>query len=296
MTRLLGSCKNIILQWQRKQIKQYCKKHNFGNSLPANSKQYVHLLYDDGKKIIYCFVPKVGCSKWKYTFLLLNGIFPLSTRHKRLTETQLSKSKSLSKLPPEKRNKRLTEYFKFLFVRNPMERVVSAYLDKIGKTVNVTQIKSGLFERLKSTILNKFRPTEYNAWVKNGEIGPMYPTFSEYVQFLIKQNIKTINEHFQPVISLCHPCAIDFNFYGNFKNLPDEAETLLNTLKINSSLYYDREGSYISHKGHKTSEVVTKYFSKLTDQQKISLFNVYKEELDFYYTLYPEESDSHLRL
>ena len=206
------------------------------------------------------------------------------------------KSKNLSNLPPKERKKRLTEYFKIVFVRNPMERLVSAYNSKISKFVNTTLIEDKFSEGLKNTILDMFRPTEHKAWLKNGKKGPMYPTFSEYVQYLIKQNIKTINEHFQPVISLCHPCAIDFNFYGNFKNLPDEAETLLNTLKINSTLYYDREGSYISHKGYKTSEVVTKYFSKLTDQQKKSLFNFYKEELEFYYTLYPEERDSHLRL
>ena len=196
----------------------------------------------------------------------------------------------------KERNKRLTEYFKFVFVRNPMERLVSAYISKIRNVVNTTLIKDKFFEDLKNTILDMFRPTEHKNWLKNGKKGPMYPTFSEYVQFLTLQNIKTINEHFQPVIHLCHPCTIDFNFYGNFKLLPDEAENLLNTLKINSTLYYDREGSYVSHKGHKTSEVVTKYFSGLTDQQKKSLFNVYKEELEFYYTLYPEERDSHLRL
>ena len=287
---------HIFLQWQRKQIKQYCKEHNFQNSLPSDKKLYAHLLYDDRKKLIHCYVPKVGCSKWRYTFVLLNGIVPLSTRHKRLSEYKLQKAKKLSDLPTKERNKRLTEYFKSVFVRNPMERVVSAYNDKIIKHVNETRIKDRVAEDLLNTTMNIFRPTEYKAWLENGKKGPMYPTFSEYVQFLIKQNMKTVNEHFQPVIHLCHPCAIDFNFYGNFKLLPDEAETLLNTLNINSSLYYDREGSYISHKGHKTSEVVTKYFSELTDQQKKSLFDVYKEELEFYYTLYPEERDSHLRL
>ena len=59
-----------IFQWQTKQINNYCQNHN-----PAQLYQnfYAFLLYDDDKKIVFCYVPKVGCSKWKYMFLLLAG-------------------------------------------------------------------------------------------------------------------------------------------------------------------------------------------------------------------------------
>ena len=190
----------------------------------------------------------------------------------------------------------LADYYKNVFVRNSMERLVSAYLNKIAKPINPSQrikIENGV-ERLKLDILSQLRHEEYNAWLKNGTNTISYPTFSEYVQFLNLVNLKTINQHFRPIIYFCHPFAVSYNFYGNFKLLPNDANAVLEYLKINSS-YYDNE-RFISHISYKTSDLVAKYFSELTISQKRALFHVFADELDFYYSLYPEEKDHHLNL
>ena len=106
--------------------------------------------------------------------------------------------------------------------------------------------------------------------------------------------MKKTDEHFKPIIYLCHPCAINYNFYDNFKLLPNDANAVLEHFKLNSS-YYDNK-SFISHTSYKTSDLVTKYFSELTTSQKKALFHSFADELDFYYSLYPEEKDSHLNL
>ena len=100
--------------------------------------------------------------------------------------------------------------------------------------------------------------------------------------------------NFRPVIHLCHPCIINYNFYGNFKLLPKDANAVIEHFKLNSSYYDDK--SFISHMLYNTSDVVTRYFSELTTSQKETLFHLYADELDFYYSLYPEEKDSHLNL
>lgn len=266
--------------------------HGLDRFISDDFHEYQHLLYDDSKQIVFCYVPKVGCSKWKYTFLLLSGIIPFTD--KRLPESVLKKTKKLSDLPVIERKKRLVNYYKYMFVRNPMERIVSAYRNKIAKPLNVSLIGTKFEEGYKAKVLKILKPNEFSKWLKGSKEVPMYPTFSEFVQFLTMDNLKKVNEHFKPMIYLCHPCAIYYNFYGNFKLLPQDADTLIKQFNLNSS-YYDNQ-SYISHKLFNTSDLVPKYFSQLTVKQKEALFYSYADELDFYYSLYPEEKDSHLNL
>ena len=187
------------------------------------------------------------------------------------------------------RKKRLDNYYKYVFIRNPMERLLSAYRDKLEHPL----IINNKFEEIyKQKILRTFRLKEYNHWLKNGQKETIYPTFPEYVQYLNTMNLKKTNDHFKPVIHLCHPCAINYNFYGNFKLYQGDADSLLKQFKLNSS-YYKNEPS---HTWYKTSDSVHKYFSELTVSQKRLLYHSYADELDFYYSLYPEERDSHLNL
>ena len=274
-----------MFQWQTKQIDNYCQKHKI-----AHFRQlYSFLLYDDHKKIVFCYVPKVGCSKWKYTFLLLSGVVSFDDEPSRKV---LHKVKKLSSLSETERQKRLTTYFKYIFIRNPMERLVSAYLDKIANPLNKSTIKYKNEEKFKARIIKKWRPGDYSAWLKDSRA--IYPTFSEYIDYINIIKLRRVDKHFKPIAYLCLPCKIKYNFYANFKLLPDDAKAVLDHFDLNSS-YYDYT-SFITHKSYKTSDLVIKYFSQLTTAQKEKLFHKYTDELDFYYSLYPEEKYSHLNL
>ena len=56
------------MQWQQKQVEKYCHKYGLEGEqyqLPPTSKRFVrknlftHLLFDDTRKLLFCFVPKV---------------------------------------------------------------------------------------------------------------------------------------------------------------------------------------------------------------------------------------------
>ncbi|XP_074648961.1 carbohydrate sulfotransferase 10-like [Tubulanus polymorphus] len=100
---------------------------------------YKRFTVDDVHKILYCEIPKVGTSIWRYTLLHTTGklrttnlslINNLDTKQS-IYLTSLDLIRPLSSYSQDEKTERLKTYFKFLFVRHPFERLLSAYLDKI---------------------------------------------------------------------------------------------------------------------------------------------------------------------
>ena len=78
-------------------MEKVCLQSNHSMShLPSNpvalKNLLSHLLYDDTKRIVFCYVPKNGCSNMKRLLLVLNGILPPeSAQQIRPSETLLKK-------------------------------------------------------------------------------------------------------------------------------------------------------------------------------------------------------------
>ena len=77
----LHSHLNVTLpytQFQQAKMQQFCRKHNISNRLPYTADNlndlFQHLLYDDEKRLVYCYVPKAGSGNMKRMMIILNGI------------------------------------------------------------------------------------------------------------------------------------------------------------------------------------------------------------------------------
>ncbi|XP_060933393.1 carbohydrate sulfotransferase 12-like [Limanda limanda] len=103
-----------------------------------------HLIVDDKHQVIYCFVPKVVCTNWKSVMAVLSQSMISPSTGKPYTDPNdipvglvhnhdffsLSEFGSLSRHLMELK---LQHYTKFLFVRDPFVRVISAFRDKFGR-------------------------------------------------------------------------------------------------------------------------------------------------------------------
>ena len=102
-------------------------------------KKYTNVAVDDKHKVLYCYVPKVACTSWKVKLSLMSDKAQgaVLNTHPSPVDTRggLAKYgiKMLSTYTPEQIKYRLENYFKFLFVRHPMERLVSSYRSKFEK-------------------------------------------------------------------------------------------------------------------------------------------------------------------
>lgn len=105
---------------------------------------------------------------------------------------------------PDAIRHRLQTYTKFLFVRHPIERVLSAFRNKFQK--NYTS--SAYFKkRFGVKIIRKYRQGISPADVPATGDGVK---FSEFVSYLIDTKRSQLNEHWAPVSDMCHPCSVRF--------------------------------------------------------------------------------------
>ena len=288
-----------VLQFQKGQLDEFCKLHSNNTewqvSLPT---LYRHLLFDKTSEAMFCYVPKSGCTSLKVLFLANQGLMP-AKRKKEILQKRVMKTR-LANLNQEEKAKALQDYFKFVLVRNPLERVFSAYRDKIIR-LPLSTLEDRDYNDLRKSIFQYNHPVEYEQWAEhvkaNGslDVSLSLRTFGDLVNYFIaepRKHLIHLNEHFQPVLELCQPCLVRYDYYGNFKSYSDDVEVLMDKVHAPKHLLY---GGYYSKNSTKaaTGDVYQSYYKELSLAQKKALLRVLSAELDFYYHLFPEELDCH---
>ena len=204
---------------------------------------------------------------------------------------------------------KLKNYFKFVMIRNPLERLVSAYRDKIEPPLEFNghdklpnpllsngKTPKGMdyFQVHRRWILSKYQPWRLKKWAQSNGSYSINVNFTTYVQWIIDSDDRYLNEHFSSILFNTAPCRVDYHLYLNFKNYSREVRLLIK--KLNTSSEYFVDNSLHNTTQDETRTQLPYYYSQLSVKQKEQLFSRKTEELDFYYHLYPEEQWSHVEL
>lgn len=233
----------------------------------------------------------------KRLLFVTSGVLPVETIHEKWVklkylERGLRRSSLINRnLTTNERLQKIKEYFKFMMVRNPLERLVSGFRNKIEPPLSGLSNKFPNY--VKRKILEKYRPVDFRLWLNEGGSYNISITFPEFVQHVVDTRKELLNPHFKPMIHTCHPCRVRYHFYGNFKMYTKDAALIIEKLRTKLE-YYPNRSLHVS--GYETSSYVDEYYRQLTHMQKTELFYALQDELAFYYYLYPEDSDSHTKL
>ena len=177
-------------------------------------------------------------------------------------------------------------YYKFIMYRNPAERLVSAYLDKIASTPMVSHTKN-IWNRLKVQIYKHVHPRKFQEWKNVTNPVPINITFIDFVITYIEATGRMKkNEHFRTTFDLCSPCQIRYSYHGNFKFFDRDVDV------FNDRIHGSRSNVRPAY-NKSSSSVAPDYYRQITDQQKKDLINMLARDFLFYYTLFPAEQDSH---
>ncbi|XP_007572077.1 PREDICTED: carbohydrate sulfotransferase 11 isoform X1 [Poecilia mexicana] len=230
-----------------------------------------HLVVDEDHELIYCYVPKVACTNWKRVMMVLTGRGKYSDPME-IPSNQAhvpSNLKTLNQYSIAEINHRLKNYFKFLFVREPFERLVSAYRNKFTLKYN-----SSFHKRFGTRIIRRYRKNAtQDALINGADV-----KFKEFIEYLVDpatQRDGPLNEHWQTVYQLCHPCHIHYDMVGKYETLEEDANYILRLVGVGDSLRFP---SYA--KSTRTTDAMTaQFFSNISSQQQVQLYQLYK--MDF---------------
>ena len=297
------TCEGLMLcmmyqQFQRGAVDRFCTKHNslLFNSSSHTGDYYLHMLTDATHKVLFCFVPKIGCTNLKLLFL--RGQLPRSELDKQredIDKAQLKhaiQNNSFSSLDSASREKYTSKFFKFIMIRNPLERLVSAFRNKI-ESFNLTAGYFSEYDWVRHAILRQTHPVFYRVWIRGGR-QPVAISFSDFIDYWLKPtNLRFEHDpHFSSLLEICQPCRTRFDYYGNFHHFDRDVEVLID--KIGASRSDLRQGYYSEDTS--TEEWMKLYYSTLTAAQKKAILNRMAHDLEFHYTIFPEDRDSHKQI
>ena len=175
---------------------------------------------------------------------------------------------------------------KFIIVRHPFERIVSAFRDKL-ENINIGREHGTLhfYEKYGKKIVKKYRQPgqemhKYSQDMDNPKLPPpegIEPTFEEFIKYLIDTDLVLYSDdHWMPYYLHCTPCHIDFDVIAKFETLQRDQNYIIQKRKLQ-----DRIQPSWKHltKGMETSRMVQKYFSTINKDDLYKLYNKYR--LDF---------------
>lgn len=199
---------------------------------------------------MFCFIPKVSCTAWKHV------LYSAKNPGKELEKNPHGKGlfKWLTNYTPFERKAILDTYYKAVFVREPFERLASAFWDKHGRL---------WFKQLFHPHMESIEELRNTSKV----------TFSSFTRHELKhQTTLETNQHWRAYEQIC-PCEVNYDFIGHFENLAEEAPQLLKRIGV------DEYVSFPEYRSSHSQPYMLEYYSQLTRDEILRLGQIF--ELDF---------------
>ncbi|KAK2862774.1 hypothetical protein Q5P01_002307 [Channa striata] len=234
--------------------------------------ELVNFIVDDTNGIIYCYIPKVACTNWKRVMFVLHYkkpyLDPSSVSAQLVHNT--NKLVLLSSLPKAEMKAKLKHYTKFLFVRDPFVRLISAYRDKFQG------YNEYYYENFARDILRLYGNRLYPPEIADEAFASgVYPSFHNFVQYLLdpKTRQQPFEPHWKQMHHLCHPCLVQYDFVGHQETLQEDAEQLLTILDLENDIKFPP-----SNKTMTNPDSVWDWFKTVPLESRRKLYKLYEQD------------------
>lgn len=230
--------------------------------------------------LMWCKVPKAASTSWLYAFLSLAHV-PQSQipednglgLHAFLREKYPLLTKNLFK-------KLITQTIKFLVVRHPFERLMSAYVDKLESYSRDVDYRGGYYYAMYGhDIVASYRAKYKQKFPANPLFEKKEPSFVEFVEYLIETPLDKYDEHWKPIFVLCPPCHFNFDIIVKMETFKRDTQFLLNQRGLDSGLLTRKHSTKA---GESDGDLKKRLFSQLSKKMVSALQDKYRIDLTMF--------------
>lgn len=232
-----GLVQPLVYMERLELIRNVCRDEALKNLSHTAISKFVldRIFVCDKHRILFCQTPKVGNTQWKKVLIVLNGAFPSIEEipENVVHDHEKNGLPRLSSFSDAEIQKRLKTYFKFFIVRDPFERLISAFKDKF---VHNPRFEPWYRHEIAPGIIRKYRR---NRTETRGI------QFEDFVRYLGDPNHRWLDLqfgdhiiHWVTYVELCAPCEIKYSVIGHHETLEDDAPYILKEAGIDHLVSY----------------------------------------------------------
>ncbi len=207
-------------------MKEHFHSANIRTCLVGRSRQFV-----------YAYVPKAACTSLKRWMAAVEGLLPPEEAVARPGIHPFIKARAA--LPAHEAAAILSDatWFKFAFVRHPLSRLVSAYLDKVvpGKRTAKRLVRNFLLHDPQTPWWRRLA-----ALVRTDPKRGL--TFRQLVEQLGREPMEKLDEHFRPQSLLLAGLPLDF--VGRVERMAEDFALVQRRLDTNVPLPHEKKQAY----------------------------------------------------
>ncbi|XP_033746587.1 carbohydrate sulfotransferase 11-like [Pecten maximus] len=252
-------------------LRQGCKLGH--NRKTIGSQHLDYLIVDEKYKTVFCYIPKISCSQWKTIFITLSGKVNSSKLNFGNVHTKYQGVMKFLRMYSLKEQRQiLNKYKKYIVVRNPLERLLSAYRNKLaGKGIH-----DYTFRKTGQEIVKRYRVNATRESLQNGDD----VTFLEFVRYITDVKTRHFNDHWERYTKLCRPCLVKYDFVGKYETLNRDADYILKDIGVPPQIRFPRRSEkYSTVETKKTFET---FYSQIPAEYIQKLWNVYRADFDLF--------------
>jgi hypothetical protein len=182
--------------------------------------------------------------------------------------------KRFSDVSSKDRNFYLDMLTKVLMVRNPLDRILSIYLEHFENPKHYDKRFHDKFDYW-IKFLNRNDTMDTESWDRN-------ITFEEFIKFIANTDESRFhyNTLWDEIYEVCMPCTIKYDIIIRYENLLEDSNFVLKTIGVSDKISFPNEEQYLTD-----LTIFKKYFANLNKNTRQKLRSVYKKDFILQYGL-----------